>query len=138
PHGITITSHDVVYCTDDKDHTLRKFTLDGKLLQTIGTPHQPSDTGYVDAGPTALMSITRGAGPFNRPTRLFEAANGQLYVTDGYGNARVHCFTAEGKLVRGASRATSPGSSTCRTASGSIPTDASSSATERTTESRSS
>jgi sugar lactone lactonase YvrE len=26
------------------------------------------------------------------------APNGDLYVTDGYGNARVHCFSPEGKL----------------------------------------
>jgi hypothetical protein len=100
PHGITITKDDVVFCTDDKDHTVRKFTLDGELLQTIGTPGQPSDTGYVDAGPTSLASIARGAGPFNRPTRVFEAPNGDLYVTDGYGNARVHRFTAAGELIQ--------------------------------------
>jgi sugar lactone lactonase YvrE len=97
-HGITITPDDVVYCTDDKDHTVRKFTLDGKLRQTIGTPHQPSDTGYVDAGPIALTSIRRGAGPFNRPTRVFKAPSGRLYVTDGYGNARVHRFWPDGEL----------------------------------------
>jgi DNA-binding beta-propeller fold protein YncE len=99
-HGITITRDDVVYCTDDKDHTVRKFTLEGELLQTIGTPGAASDSGYVDAGPTALMSIKRGAGPFNRPTRLFEAPNGELYVTDGYGNARVHRFSAAGDLLQ--------------------------------------
>jgi sugar lactone lactonase YvrE len=78
---------------------VRKFTLDGKLLQTIGTPHQPSDSGYVDAGPIALTSIKRGAGPFNRPTRVFQAPSGELYVTDGYGNARVHRFSPDGELI---------------------------------------
>ncbi|MGH7860631.1 MAG: hypothetical protein ACREOS_00165, partial [Candidatus Dormibacteraceae bacterium] len=41
-HGITITPGDVVWCTDDQDHTVRKFSHDGKLLQTLGTPGQPS------------------------------------------------------------------------------------------------
>jgi hypothetical protein len=100
-HGITITPGDIVWCTDDKDHTVRKFAADGKLLQTIGTPNQPSDTGYVTAsGPGALLTITRGAGPFNRPTRLAMAPNGELYVSDGYGNARVHRFTADGVLIQ--------------------------------------
>lgn len=98
-HGITIARDDVVYCTDDKDHTVRTFTLEGELLQTIGTPGQPSDTGYVDAGPTAMASIKRGAGPFNRPTRVFEAPSGDVYVTDGYGNARVHRFGADWRLI---------------------------------------
>ena len=99
PHGITI-HQDVVYCADDTDHTVRAFTLDGELLWTLGTPHQPSDTGYVPEGRANLLSIRRGAGPFNRPTRLAVAPSGELYVSDGYGNARVHRFSARGELIQ--------------------------------------
>ena len=100
-HGITITVGDVVWCTDDKDHTVRKFSSDGRLLQTLGTPGQPSDTGYrTAAGANALLTIKRGAGPFNRPTRLAMAPSGELYVSDGYGNARVHRFTGDGQLIQ--------------------------------------
>ncbi len=100
PHGITITPDDIVWCTDDMDHTVRKFTLDGKLLQTIGTKNRPSDTGYIVAESPSLVSIKRGAGPFNRPTKVAIAPTGDLYVTDGYGNARVHRFTAAGELIQ--------------------------------------
>jgi hypothetical protein len=80
---------------------VRKFRADGTLLQTLGTPHQPSDTGYVPAaGANALLTIARGAGPFNRPTRLAMAPNCELYVSDGYGNARVHRFTGGGTLIQ--------------------------------------
>jgi hypothetical protein len=106
PHGITIlrdaagTGGEVAWCTDDKDHTVRKYTLDGRLLQTLGTKDTPSDTGYVEAsGANALLTIRRGAGPFNRPTKVAQAPGGDLYVTDGYGNARVHRFTASGELI---------------------------------------
>lgn len=99
PHGITITG-DVVYAADDSDHTVRKFTLDGKLLMTMGTLNVPSDTGYRSDQPASLTTIERSAGPFNRPTRLSVAPNGDLYVADGYGNARIHQFTAEGQLIR--------------------------------------
>jgi DNA-binding beta-propeller fold protein YncE len=47
-----------------------------------------------------LKSIKRGAGPFNRPTRLSVAPDGELYVADGYGNARVHRFSADRKLIQ--------------------------------------
>jgi hypothetical protein len=98
PHGITILPDGIVWCTDDWDHTVRKFTLDGKLLQTLGTPNKPSDTGYVmNSRSTANI---KAAGPFNRPTKVAVAANGELYITDGYGNARVHRFTADGKLIQ--------------------------------------
>ena len=99
PHGITIGPDDAVYCVDDLDHTVRKFTLEGKLLQTIGTENVPSDTGYRSDQPASLTTIQRGGGPFNRPTRLSVAPGGDLYVADGYGNARIHHFTAAGELI---------------------------------------
>ena len=62
PHGITIVD-DVVYCADDTDHTVRGFTLDGKLLWTLGTLNQPSDTGYSPEGRAnlAVDQARRGA-----------------------------------------------------------------------------
>jgi sugar lactone lactonase YvrE len=100
PHGVTITPEDVAYCTDDHDHTVRKFTAEGKLLQTLGVRNQPSDTGYDMKAQHPLSTIKRGAGPFNRPTKVAVATNGDLYITDGYGNARVHRFTVAGELVQ--------------------------------------
>src|SRR5215475_11589329 len=44
-HGIHIGPDDAVYLTDDVDHTVRKFTTEGKPLQTLGTGGSPSDTG---------------------------------------------------------------------------------------------
>ncbi len=96
-HGICIGPDDSVWTVDDGDHTVRKFTPDGKQLMLIGTPGVASDTGY--DGKT-VKSITRGGPPFNRPTDAAVAPNGDLYVVDGYGNARVHRFTADGKLIR--------------------------------------
>lgn len=96
-HGITIGPDDMVYCTDDGDHTVRKFTPDGELLMTLGTSGRPSDTGYDGQN---LASITHGGPPFNRPTNLAVAPNGDLYVSDGYGNARVHRFSPSGELIQ--------------------------------------
>jgi hypothetical protein len=47
-----------------------------------------------------LTSIKRGAEPFNRPTRVAAAQNGNLYITDSYGNAPVHRFTGAGNLIQ--------------------------------------
>jgi hypothetical protein len=99
PHGITI-HQDIVYCADDTDHTVRALTLEGELLWTLGRPNQASDTGYSPEGRANLRSIKRGAGPFNRPTRLAVAPNGELYVSDGYGNARIHRFSASRELLQ--------------------------------------
>ena len=51
PHGITITPDDVVWLATDTDQTVCKYTLDGQLLQTLGSRGQASDTGYTGGGP---------------------------------------------------------------------------------------
>ena len=104
-HGIRIGPDDSVYCVDDRDHTVRKFSPNGELMMTIGTPGVASDTGYdaslTDADLwTRLGTITHGGAPFNRPTNVAIAPNGDLYVSDGYANARVHRFTADGQLIQ--------------------------------------
>jgi DNA-binding beta-propeller fold protein YncE len=44
-------------------------------------------------------TIVRAGPPFNFPTNLALAPTGELYVSDGYGNARIHKFTPEGELL---------------------------------------
>jgi DNA-binding beta-propeller fold protein YncE len=83
PHAATMAPDDTLWLVDDGDHTVRHCTLDGKVLLTIGTPNQPA----------AKWS----GAPFNRPTHVALAADGSLYITDGYGNTRVHRFTADGR-----------------------------------------
>jgi DNA-binding beta-propeller fold protein YncE len=96
PHGITVGPDDSVYCVDDMGHAVRKFSLDGRLLLTLNTSGQPSDTG---AQGFDYRTIKRAAGPFNCPTNLALAANGDMYVADGYGNARIHRYSAAGRLL---------------------------------------
>jgi DNA-binding beta-propeller fold protein YncE len=96
PHGITIGPDDSVYCTDDADHTVRKFTPEGKLLLTLGTSGKPADTGATSID---FRTIRRAGPPFYFPTNVALAANGDIFVSDGYGNARVHKFSPEGELL---------------------------------------
>ena len=39
-------------------------------------------------------------GPFNHPADVAVAANGEIFVADGYGNSRIHRFTADGGLIK--------------------------------------
>jgi len=100
PHGIHIDG-EFAYCTDDTNHLVRKFTLQGKLLMTLGTKDKPSDTGYVEKPDllASLDTIKRGGPPFNRPTGVGISSAGDIFVSDGYGNARVHKFSPDGKLL---------------------------------------
>lgn len=85
-HGITMAPDDTMFCTDDGDHTVRKCTLDGKVLFTLGLSGKPA----------AFMS----GNPFNRCTHVaIDPRNGDFYVSDGYGNARVHKYSPDGSLL---------------------------------------
>ena len=96
PHGITIGPDDSVYCTDDLDHTVRKFTPDGRLLFTLGTSGNPSDTGATSID---FRTIRHAGPPFYFPTNVALSPDGDIYVSDGYGNARIHKFSPTGKLL---------------------------------------
>ena len=86
PHGIAIGPDDSVYCVDSGDHTVRKFTPEGRLLMTLGEKDRPAEA----------MS----GRPFRAPTHLaVDPRNGELLVSDGYGNARVHRYSPDGRLI---------------------------------------
>ena len=101
PHGSYMTSDGHIYLTDDHRHVLYKFTKEGDLLMTIGNMDQPSDTGHRGALDIfeQISSIKRAAEPFNMPTGVAVSSTGDIFVSDGYGNARVHKFSADGKLL---------------------------------------
>ena len=106
PHGIYIAD-DIVYLTDREDSVCLTYTLDGKPLQVLGQRGVHSDTGCEKPG--AL--VPHAAGPFNYPTEMVPGPTRDLYVTDGYRNARVHRFAADGHLRRswGEGGKTAPG-----------------------------
>ena len=94
PHGMTIVD-DLVYITDRSDQVAVKFTLDGKPLQIIGERGVFSDTGCEKPGDL----VPRAAGPFNYCTEMTPSPSGDIYVSDGYRNARVHRFDSSGRLI---------------------------------------
>jgi DNA-binding beta-propeller fold protein YncE len=85
PHGVFMAPDGTIWLTDDGDHSVRQCTLDGKILLTIGVPGK--------AAP--YMS----GDPFNRCTHTAMSPQGDLYISDGYGNSRVHKYTPDGKLL---------------------------------------
>jgi sugar lactone lactonase YvrE len=65
-----------------------KFSPDGKVLLTLGTPGVPGTDG----------------AHFNRPSDVVTAPNGDIFVADGHGgdesNARIVKFTKDGAFVK--------------------------------------
>ena len=84
-HGVFVAPDETLWLTDDADHTVRQCTPEGKILLTLGTPGKPAP----------YMS----GEPFHRCTHTAMAPNGDIYVSDGYGNARVHNYAPDGRLL---------------------------------------
>jgi DNA-binding beta-propeller fold protein YncE len=96
PHGIWIADDDTLYLTDDLGHRVQQFTADGELLRAIGPTGEPSATG---AAGFDYRQITHGAAPYNLPTNTIVTSSGEIFVADGYGNARIHRFSAASELM---------------------------------------
>ncbi len=101
PHGLSVGVDGHVYTADSRQHTVRRWTPDGRLVLTLGRAHQnePAFSGM----------------PFNRPTHATVARNGDIYVSDGhtndgYGNSRMHVFGPDGTYKFGwGARGSGPG-----------------------------
>ncbi len=84
-HGASIGPDDLLYLTDDQGHAVRQCTTEGEVLMTIGMPDKPAP---------------RFSGePFNLCTHTALSPRGEIYVSDGYHNARVHKYSPDGKLL---------------------------------------
>src|SRR5262245_46419842 len=98
PHGLAVDRDGNVLVTDavaenrtpkgdKRGQALVKFSPDGKVLMTLGTPGQS------------------GSGPdhFTSPSDVAVAQNGDVFVADGHndmGNNRVVRFSSDGKFIK--------------------------------------
>jgi DNA-binding beta-propeller fold protein YncE len=89
PHGIFIDPQDNIWLTDSQLHVVEKRTDKGALLLELG------QRGH--ANPTTSQKGDNGK-PFNMPSGVAISKEGDIFVSDGYGNRRVHRFSAKGDL----------------------------------------
>lgn len=83
-HHLKILPGGEVWLADIGHHVIRKYSQDGKVLQTLGRPDEPGcDEARLD-----------------RPTDMAVTPAGDIFVSDGYGNNRIVHFDASGKFVK--------------------------------------
>ena len=81
-HGLTV-ANDAIWLTDTEKHQIYKLDLNGKLIGTFGIDGEKGCD----------------AAHFFSPTKVTIAPNGNIYVTDGYGNRRIVCLDPNGKFL---------------------------------------
>ncbi len=83
PHSIRIDPAGNIWTVDASSSLVIKFTPQGEKLMEISVGGQPE---------------TKSG--FNGTTDIAFAPNGHLFISDGYGNARILEYTADGKRLR--------------------------------------
>jgi peptidylamidoglycolate lyase len=96
-HSVTVDAQGFLWVTDSAAHVVHKFNPEGKLLMTLGKKGVAGDNSSRDL--------------FNQPNHVAIAPNGDIYVSDGYVNARVVHFSGAGQFVRiiGGVKGSAPG-----------------------------
>jgi DNA-binding beta-propeller fold protein YncE len=98
PHAIRVDENDNLWVVDRDHGQAMLYTTTGELLRTIGTRGYRSDTGIQtdELSSSVWKEVTKGGEPFNLPTDIALTPSGEMFISDGYGNARVHKFDAAG------------------------------------------
>ena len=93
-HSVRVDPDGNIWVVDAPGHVVYKMNPQGRVLMELGSK--------------GVAGMSRNT--FNLPTDVGFASNGDLYVSDGYGNARVVKYTADGRyLLEWGSRGTGPG-----------------------------
>jgi len=83
-HGLCIAYDDSILVADDGLHTIQKYSPKGEKLMEIGQQNHPAPKWSGE--------------PFNRPTSAaIMPSNGDIYISDGYGNSRIHVYSGTGE-----------------------------------------
>ena len=93
-HSVRVDPDGNIWVVDAPGHIVYKMDPQGRVLMELGSKGVSGES----------------RNTFNLPTDVGFAPNGDVYVSDGYGNARVVKYTADGRyLLEWGSRGTGPG-----------------------------
>ena len=93
-HSVRVDQSGDIWVVDAPGHVIYKMDSTGRVVMELGTK------GVVGASQHT----------FNLPTDVAFGPNGDVYVSDGYGNARVVKYSADGQyLLEWGTRGTGPG-----------------------------
>ena len=99
-HGLYIDAQQHLYFAVHMSHVVLKTDRSGTELLRLGEWDTPSNPDFRGDVQQYLGEPTADAyAPFCVPTDVAVAPDGSIFVSDGYGNARVHHFTADGVLI---------------------------------------
>lgn len=115
-HTVRVDSEDNIWVVDEGSNMVIKFNPEGRVVMTMGRKPESIRIPNPEPQPPAEGEEERPIGVgvagdnFNRPTDVAWDAEGNIFVSDGYGNSRVAKFDKNGKFIKSwGSQGTEPG-----------------------------
>jgi sugar lactone lactonase YvrE len=107
-HAVRVDPQDNIWAVDEGSNMVIKFNSEGRVIMTMGRRPEPADA--LAGPPPAPDSSNPGKYIFNRPTDVGWDADGNIFVTDGYGNSRIVKYDKNGRFIAQAgTRGSEPG-----------------------------
>jgi DNA-binding beta-propeller fold protein YncE len=111
-----VDSEDNIWAVDEGSNMVIKFNPEGRVVMTMGRKPESIRIPNPEPQPPAEgeeerpIGVGIGGDNFNRPTDVAWDAEGNIFVSDGYGNSRVAKFDKNGKFIKSwGSQGTEPG-----------------------------
>ena len=100
-HAVRVDKDDNVWSVDEGTNIIMKYNPAGKLLMIMGKRPDPVDQLGLMPG-TAPFSGANRPYSFHRPTDITWDAQGNIFVSDGYTDARVVKYDKNGRFIKSA------------------------------------
>jgi DNA-binding beta-propeller fold protein YncE len=97
-HAVRVDKDDNIWCIDKGSDMVVKFNPEGHVVMVFGRKKEASD----EAAPWTRVNPPRPPvdGQFRQPTDVTWNAQGDIFISDGYINARVAKFDKNGDWVK--------------------------------------
>jgi len=98
-HAVRVDKDDNVWAVDEGTNVIQKFSPDGKLLMVLGKRPDPLEQLSLMPGGGQYSGANKPYS-FHRETDIGWDPQGNIFVTDGYGDSRVVKYDKAGKFIK--------------------------------------
>jgi sugar lactone lactonase YvrE len=95
-HAVRVDAQDNIWAVDEGSNMVIKFNPEGRVVLTLGRRPEPADAAPTGPAPDPANP---GKYVFNRPTDVGWDPQGNIFVTDGYGNSRIVKYDKQGRFI---------------------------------------